>query len=163
MRGRATFLTIESAWEDMEGRAIVDTGFLVALLNRSDDYHAWASGLVPALHGPWLTAEACISEATFLLEEAGRPAVERLFQWMEKELLLSRHFLPDEVEPMRAEMFRYRSRWVDMADACLVIMSDRHPRLPVATVDAKDFAVYFRGRSTRQLLAPKKLNRGWGG
>ena len=82
----------------MEGRAIVDTGFLVALLNRRDDYHAWASGLVPALRGPWLTAEACISEATFLLEEAGRPAVERLFQWMEKELLLSRHFLPDEVE-----------------------------------------------------------------
>ena len=82
---------------------------------------------------------------------------------MEKELLLTRHFLPDEVEPMRTEMFRYRFRWVDMADACLVIMSDRHPRLPVATVDAKDFAAYFRGRSTRQLLVPKKLSRGRGG
>ena len=64
--------------------------------------------------------------------------------------------LPDEFEPVRTEMFRYRSRWVDMADACLVIMSDSHPRLPVVTVDAKDFAVYFRGRSTRQLLAPEK-------
>ena len=155
VRGRAIFPTIGSAFQDMEGRAIVDTGFLVALLNRRDDYHAWASRLVPVLRGPWLTAEACISEATFLLEEAGRPAAQRLFQWLEKELLISRHFLPDEFEPVRTEMFRYRSRWVDMADACLVIMSDSHPRLPVVTVDAKDFAVYFRGRSTRQLLAPE--------
>jgi hypothetical protein len=60
-------------------------------------------------------------------------------------------------------MFRYRSRWVDMAYACLVIMSDRHPRLRVATVDAKNFAVYFSRPLDRQLLAPKKLNREWGG
>jgi predicted nucleic acid-binding protein len=62
----------------MAARAIVDTGFLVALLNGSDDHHVLAASLVPSLRGPWLTAEACISEAVFLLEQAGRVPVELL-------------------------------------------------------------------------------------
>src|SRR5262245_2638277 len=130
----------------MEGRAIVDTGFLVALLNRGDDHHEWANELVSSLPGPWLTAEACISEAVFLLERAGRTAVERLLGWIEQEVLASEHFLPDELESVRSEMLHYKRRWVDFADACLVRMSDRRPKLPLVTVDAADFAVYFQRR-----------------
>jgi predicted nucleic acid-binding protein len=138
----------------MDGRAIVDTGFIVALLNRDDTHHAWATRLVPSLRGPWLTAEACVSESAFLLEAAGRVSVERLFGWLEQGLLLSRHFLPESLEPVRREMFRYKTRWVDFADACLVALSDERPKLPVVTVDGGDFAVYFRGRTARRLLAP---------
>jgi predicted nucleic acid-binding protein len=140
----------------MAGRAIVDTGFLVALLNGSDEHHVWAAGLVPSLRGPWLTAEACISEAVFLLEQAGRVPVERLLRWLEDELLVSRHFLPDELEGVRSEMCGYRGRWVDFADACLVILSDGHPKLPVVSVDRADFSVYFRQRAGRKLLLPAK-------
>lgn len=138
----------------MDGRAIVDTGFLVALLNRRDDHHFWAAKLVPSLPGPWLTSEACVSETVFLLEHAGRAAVEKLLLWLEQDYLLSRHFLPEDLAPIRAEILRYRSRWVDFADACLVVLSDRHPRLPVVTVDAGDFSVCFRGRTPRRLLTP---------
>jgi predicted nucleic acid-binding protein len=140
----------------MVGRAIVDTGYLVALLNGADEDHAWASELVDSLRGPWLTAEACISEAVFLLEGVGRVAVERLFGWIEKEALLSRHFLPDDLEAVRRESARYRERWVNFADACVVVLSDRHPKLPVVTVDAADFAVYFRRRPGRRLLLPPR-------
>lgn len=139
----------------MDARAIVDTGYLVALLNGEDEHHAWAADLIPRLRGPWLTAEACISEAVFLLEQAGRPAVERLFEWMEKGVLVSQHCLPNELESVRAEMFRYHKRWVDFADACLVHLSDQRPRLPVVTVDAADFSVYFRQRRGRRLLLPR--------
>jgi predicted nucleic acid-binding protein len=138
----------------MDGRAIVDTGFLVALLNRDDDHHAWAARLLPSLRGPWLTAEACISESVFLLEAAGRESVERLLGWPEQGLLLSRHFLPESLEAVRREMFRYKRRWVDFADACLVALSDERPKLPVVTVDGSDFAVYFRGRVARKLFVP---------
>ena len=52
-------------------------------------------------------------------------------------------------------MFRYRDRWVDFADACIVVMSDEHPRLPVVSVDSADFAVYFfKRRPRRKLLLP---------
>lgn len=138
----------------MDVRAIVDTGFLVALLNGEDEHHAWAASLVPSLRGPWLTAEACVSESVFLLEHAGKVAVERLFDWLEMGALSSRHHLPEALEAVRREMFRYRERWVDFADACLVQLSDEHPKLPVVTVDPRDFAVYFRQRRGRRLLVP---------
>ncbi|HEX6273328.1 MAG TPA: PIN domain-containing protein [Polyangiaceae bacterium] len=138
----------------MDGRAIVDTGYIVALLNRDDDHHAWATRLLPSLRGPWLTAEACISESVFLLEAAGRESVERLISWLEQGLVVSRHFLPDALEPVRDEMLRYRRRWVDFADACLVTLSDERPKLPVVSVDSADFAVYFRGRTARRLFVP---------
>jgi predicted nucleic acid-binding protein len=55
---------------------------------------------------------------------------------------------------VRAELLGYRKRWVDFADACLVVLSDEQPRLPVVTVDERDFGVYFRGRRGRKLLVP---------
>ena len=140
----------------MVARAIVDTGYVVALLNAADDDHAWAAGLVPSLRGPWLTAEACVSEAVFLLERVGRAAVDRLFGWIEKGALVSQHFLPEELEAVRRESVRYRDRWVDFADACIVVSSDRPPKLPVVTVDASDFSVYFRRRPGRRLLVPPR-------
>ena len=140
----------------MAARAIVDTGFLVALLNRDDAHHEWAASLVPKVRGPWLTAEACISEAVFLLEQAGRNAVEALFRWLEQGALVSRHCLPEQLEPVRAEILGYSRRWVDFADACLVALSDEQPKLPLVTVDRADFSVYFRHRTGRNLLLPSK-------
>ena len=103
-----------------------------------------------------MTAESCISECLFLLEKAGEEAARKLFEWMEKGLLVSRHLLPRELEAVRRELFAYRGRWVDFADASLVVLSDRDPDLPLATVDTGDFAVYFRKRAGRKLLTPTR-------
>ena len=138
----------------MDVRAIVDTGYLVALLNRDDEHHEWAAGVLPRLRGPWLTAESCISEAVFLLEHAGRIAVGRLLDWLHRGALVSRHLLPEQLEDVRFEMLRYKDRWVDFGDACLLCLSDAQPRLPLATVDARDFTVYFRHRRGRRLYVP---------
>ena len=143
----------------MAGREIVDTGYLVALLNQNDVHHAWATGLLPSLRGPWSTAEACVSETVFLLEQAGRISVERLVAWLEKGYIESHHVLPEELSAVQAETFAYGRRWVDFADACLVCLSDRTPKLPVVSVAAADFAVYFRHRRGRQLLVPAKTRR----
>jgi predicted nucleic acid-binding protein len=139
----------------MDVRAIVDTGYLVALLNADDEHHGWAASMLPRLRGPWLTAEACVSETVFLLEHAGRVAAERFFEWLDKGALVSQHLLPEELKAVRYELFRYRERWVDFADACLVRLSDDRPKLPVVTVDAADFAVYFRARRGRRLFIPE--------
>jgi uncharacterized protein len=139
----------------MVARAIVDTGFVVALWDRRDPLHEWAVTIAPQLRGPWLTCEGCISEMVFLLGDAlGSNAVLDLYDQIERGLIISRHLLPHDVARIRAETARYRGRAVDFADACLVVLSDQYPRLPLATGDAGDFAVYLRGRSARRLITP---------
>ncbi len=41
---------------------------------------------------------------------------------------------------------RYADRAPDLADLCLIRMSELHPRYPVLTTDVNDFSVYRRGR-----------------
>lgn len=145
----------------MMHRAIVDTGFLVALLRDDDLHHEWANALLPSVPGPWCTAEACITEALYLLASISnaRETAAELLQWVTDGLLDVRQFLPEELEPVRNELFRYRDRWVDFADACVVCLSDQYPKLPVVSVDANDFAVYFRQRANRRVLVPTTPRR----
>jgi len=139
----------------MDARAIVDTGFLLALRDRTDSHHPWATALARQVRGPWITCEGCVSEMVFLFaERLGPPAVLELYRQIERRLILSRHFLPEDLEKVADETARYRDRVVDFADACLMVLSDQFPRLPIVTTDVADFTVYLRGRSVRRLLAP---------
>jgi uncharacterized protein len=134
---------------------LVDTGFLVALLDRSEPLHAWAVGSVAHAPGPWITCEACIAESLHCLKgRAAQAARGRLLDWMERELLQSRHALPERRGVVFSELNRYRNREVDFADACLIALSDEMPRVPLITTDARDFAVYMRGRSARVVIMP---------
>ena len=41
---------------------------------------------------------------------------------------------------------RYADRKLDLADLCLIRLSELHPDYPVITTDVADFRVYRRGR-----------------
>ena len=55
----------------MNRNVLLDTGPLVALLNRRDRYHEWAKLQWAKVAPPLLTCEAVLSEACFLLRGAG--------------------------------------------------------------------------------------------
>ena len=138
----------------MVARAIVDTGFLVALVDRRDGYHEWAVATAKTLPGPWLTCEACISESYHLLGQIAPAESLKILAMLESGGLMSQHLLPEQRANVHDEATRYHGRSVDFADACLVVLSDAAPRLPIVTVDKDDFAVYLRGRRPRHLLTP---------
>ena len=50
---------------------------------------------------------------------------------------------------------RYRDRTPDLADLCLIRMSEQYDNLPVLTVDEKDFRVYRKnGRDVIPIVCP---------
>lgn len=134
-------------------RVLLDTGPLVAYLNRSDRHHQWAAESWNALFEPLWTCEAVISEAVFLLHSEGASA-DPILRLLERRIIRLDFVLDDH----RADVFRllrkYADRPMSTADACLVRMAELADASQVFTTD-RDFVVYRRkGRQVIPLLAP---------
>ena len=121
--------------------AIADTGFLVAFANRTDRYHRWAVDVASQVTEPLLTCDAVLAEAAFHL---GSSALVLAFV---SDGLVRPAFVVADHLPRLAELGRrYADRQPDLADLCLIRLSELHPRHPVITTDLKDFRGYRRGR-----------------
>ncbi len=128
---------------------IVDTGPLVAFLNRRDGYHQWATDQLSLIQPPLITCEAVLSETCFLLARAskGPGAVLELLQ---RGLIEVGFRLGEEAVAIQRLMERYSNMPMSLADACLVRLAELEPAALVMTVDS-DFQVYRRNR--RQVIA----------
>ena len=122
-------------------RGIADTGFLVAFGNRNDVHHKWALHLARAVTEPLLTCDAVLAEAAFHLNDA-----VLVMEFVSTGLLRPAFVLDNHTSRIAELARRYRDRRPDLADLCLVCMSELHPRLPVITTDLADFRVYRRNR-----------------
>lgn len=120
---------------------IADTGFLVAFANRDDQHHGWAVGIARQVTEPLLTCEAVLAEASFHLG-----SVPLVLAMMEKGLIELAFDCREHVRELAALAGRYADRQPDLADLCLVRMSEIHPRHSVITVDREDFRVYRKNR-----------------
>lgn len=137
----------------MSLHTIVDAGPLVAFFNEADSYHDWATEQFARLPPPLLVCEAVLGEVCFLLARGGIDPVAALHAVARGALRLD-FSLGAEIEPVRRLMTRYKDADISLADACLVRMSEIHPRCEVLTI-GRDFTIYRRdGRRTIPLVAP---------
>jgi predicted nucleic acid-binding protein len=132
---------------------IVDTGPLVAVLNRSDTYHAWALEHFGRLRPPLVTCEAVLSEASYLLEH-GSAGARALLEFVDRGVVQVDFHFQNEVERVQELSVRYASVPMSFADACLVRMTELHHKATLWTIDT-DFAIYRRnGRQRISTLMP---------
>ena len=133
-------------------KAIVDTGFIVAFRNRADQHHAWAVDIAHQLEGPSLTCESVLSEAAFHLGSSDAVLVLVTSGMLEVGFDCGQNILQ-----LRDLATRYADRTPDLADLCLIRMSELYPRHSVLTVDEDDFRVYRRNkREAIPLLCPPR-------
>jgi uncharacterized protein len=122
-------------------KAIADTGFLVAFGNRRDAHHAWAIEVAHHITEPLLTCEAVLAEAAFHLNSTA------LVLEFVRDGLVRPAFIANDHLPRLAELAaRYADRDPDLADICLIRLSELYPQYPVITTDVSDFRVYRRRR-----------------
>ena len=122
-------------------KGIADTGFLVAFANRNDRHHDWAVGVAQRASTPLLTCEAVLAEAAFHLQ-----SVPYVLALLEEGLLALDFDCRAHLPRLAALAKRYADRRPDLADLCLIRMSELHPRHAVVTVDRNDFRVYRRNQ-----------------
>jgi predicted nucleic acid-binding protein len=138
------------------GPGLLDTGPLVSILSRDDEYHDWAVEQWRRLQPPVLTCEAVLSEAAFLLRRHGRDA-DPLFELLGRGIIKVALSVEDQQADLRALLRRYRNRPMSLADACLVRLSEIHATGVVFTLDS-DFRIYRRhGNRMIPLLIPEAL------
>jgi len=134
---------------------ICDTGPLVAYLNRNDPYHSWAVELMKQVRSPMLTTEPVLTEVAYFLR-ADQVDVDPLFQLLERNAIRVDLQIAAHWPRFRTLMARYNQ--MDLADASIVVLSERQMRCQVLTVDRKDFSVYRRNdRQVIDFVAPPKL------
>ena len=134
-------------------RAIIDTGPLVALLNRRDEHYAWMIEQSRSLKPPFYSCEAVIAEAHHLLARypTGNRCLNQLVGSGKIDLSFSYADHADEVHRL---MERYENVPMSFADACLVRLAEIHRRSQVLTIDS-DFSIYRKHRNrSLELISP---------
>ena len=126
---------------------LVDTGPLVAYLDRRECHHDWAKTWFGGLREAALTCEPVITEACFLLRRSQPGTDLLLLDLVVQGRLVVDFDLGDEAEAVAALMSRYASVPMSLADACLVRMAEIHPNSRILTLDS-DFRVYRKEERT---------------
>jgi predicted nucleic acid-binding protein len=130
---------------------LLDTGPLVSALARAEpQFGPWAKNLLRRLPHPLYTCEAVLTEAAHFLGDA-----EPVLAAVADGLLICPWRLTEHNARVRELVRKYADQPMDLADACLVAMSEQWWGCKVVTVDARDFKVYRRrGRHAIPLLTP---------
>jgi predicted nucleic acid-binding protein len=114
--------------------AIADTGFLVAYLQRRDTHHAWAVAIAQRIITPLLTCEAVLAETAFHLQ-----STEAMLALVTSGMVRPALVVTDHLTRIAELAAIYADRNPDLADLCLVRLSELFPKHPVITTHTSDF------------------------
>jgi uncharacterized protein len=111
-------------------------------------------GIAGAIKEPFLTCESVLSEAAFHLGSS-----EFVLSLVRDGMLRVAFDLEKEASQVEELARRYADRKPDLADLCLIRMSELHPRHTVVTIDENDFRAYRRNkREAIPILCPPRTN-----
>jgi len=132
---------------------ILDTGPLVAFLGPQDPHHRWAVAQFEQLPEPFVTCEAVLSEAFFLLQRV-HGGTGLLLDFLGTGILVSDFNMLTELPALDPLLRKYADAPMALADACLVRLAELHPRACVFTLD-RHFRMYRKnGRQKIPVIMP---------
>ena len=133
-------------------KGIADTGFIVAFVSLNDRHHDWAVSLAEQQEEPFLTCESVLSETAFHLGSCAKA-----LGMVESGLVTLAFNCNDHLTQLESLAKRYADRRPDLADLCLIRMSEIYPRHSVITIDQEDFTIYRRNkRDVIPLVCPPR-------
>ena len=117
-------------------RALVDTGAIVALINREDRFHPQAAAWFLGFRGRMLTTEAVVTETAYVLAASPehRHAALLWVQRARQANLLDVVAMEDHAALARI-LAKYEDLPCDYADATLIWLAEKSGVLQIATVD----------------------------
>ena len=134
-------------------RIIADSGIVVALIDKREQFHEWTAAQAQTLPVPFLTCEAIISESCFLLHNI-YDGEKTVLSYVKKGILQIDFSLSNEIAAIENLMSKYQDVPMSLADACLVRISELIDNSTVFTLDS-DFQIYRKsGKKKIDLIIP---------
>jgi predicted nucleic acid-binding protein len=122
-------------------RGLIDTGAILALLDKSDRWHERCVSALRDLPLPLGTSAACLAELFHLLDpHAGE--LEVAWRFLHSGVVTVLPIDDADLAAIESLMKRYYDQPMDFADATLVHLARRESLATVFTVDRTDFETY---------------------
>lgn len=122
-------------------RVLADTGPIVAILSRSDQYHRTCVEALRDIPGPLFTCWPVITEAAWLLRRDSN-AVQKLLNSIDTGFLELLPLTVSDAKPIASILKKYRNIRIQLADATLLHLAARDGLNTIFTLDQRDFSVY---------------------
>jgi uncharacterized protein len=119
---------------------VIDTGPLVALFDRSDQFHEYSLEFIKEVKGPLYTILPVVTEASFLLDFNVCAQLDFL-AWVAKGAVRLVPMENSDLLEVCQLMGKYRDLPMDFTDGCLVALCDKLNIQTIATLD-RDFEIY---------------------
>jgi uncharacterized protein len=129
---------------------IVDTGFLYALADGRDRWHARAAEWAPSVDEGWITTWPVVTETCHLLAARLEPSfaadvIDDVHAGVMSLWEPERALWPRAAQLMR----KYQALPMDLADATLVLLAEHLGHGRILSTDVRDFETYRWSRNKR--------------
>jgi uncharacterized protein len=122
---------------------LVDTGFLYALLDRDDAWHARAVAASKNLPEGWITTWPVLTEAVHLITKwLGTDPAHALMSDVADGEITVWDIPRKQMATLVARMQAYRNLPMDLADGSLLLLAEQLDHGRILTTDQRDFNAY---------------------
>jgi uncharacterized protein len=122
-------------------KGLIDTGAIVALLDRDDHWHSACVKAFALFHLPLATSAAVLTELFHLLNN-NPDETKAAWSFLRSGAVTVLSIDDADMPSLDSLMKRYQDQPMDFADATLVQLAQRESLYSVFTVDFSDFEIY---------------------
>ncbi len=139
----------------MPASALIDTGAILALLDRDDQWHDACVAAIKDLRFPLVTSAAVLTELFHLVGHS-KQETEAAWRFVRSGAVTVLPVDDSDLATLDSLMKQYHDRPMDFADATLVQLARRESLYTIFTVDYNDFNTYRVEGRRRFRIAPAR-------
>ncbi|MEX0726807.1 MAG: PIN domain-containing protein [Planctomycetaceae bacterium] len=142
--------------QPLHSRVLIDTGPLVAILDRSDQYHHLCTETLRTIQPPLWTTWPVLTEAAWLLRNLPR-GLQQLYGSVESGLLQIAHLPESSLAEVAKLQKRFQSLQPQLADLTLLFVAEHETCPAIFTLDRRDFVVMQKKSRSSLVLLPEAI------
>jgi predicted nucleic acid-binding protein len=122
---------------------LLDTGFLYADIDRTDNRHLDVKGAIERIRGNVILPVPVITETTyFLSRNLGLKAVAQFLDNLEVSGFIVENPTPEDYVRSAEILRKYNDAKIDFVDVCIVAMAERLNITKILTIDRRHFNIF---------------------